>query len=112
MQYRAGELAVDRITHVMGTLAGVVGSAIIVGIAAAIAVIPTFSASLVYSVCLVTMFGCSAAYNLAANSPRREVLRRLDHAAGMGRAGSAALAAARRDSGASDRQFLIIHTER
>ena len=41
----------------------------------------TFSASLVYSVCLVAMLGCSAAYNLASNTSRREFLRRLDHAA-------------------------------
>ena len=81
MQYRAGELAADRIIHMMGTLAGVVGSAILVGIAAGVAVIPTFSASLVYSVCLVTMLGCSAAYNLASNASRREFLRQFDHAA-------------------------------
>jgi hemolysin III len=65
----------------MGTLAGVVGSAILVGIAAAVADRPTFSASLVYSACLLTMLGCSAAYNLASNASRREFLRKLDHAA-------------------------------
>ena len=68
MEYRSGELAADRIIHVMGTLAGVVGSAMLVGIAAGVAVPPTFSASLVYSVCLVAMLGCSAAYNLASNA--------------------------------------------
>jgi hemolysin III len=81
IQYRAGELAADRILHLMGTFAGVVGSAILVGIAAVIADRPTFSASLVYSVCLLTMLGCSAAYNLASNASRREFLRKLDHAA-------------------------------
>ena len=81
MEYRAGELAADRIIHMMGTLAGAVGSAILVGTAAAVAVLPTFSASLVYSVCLVAMLGCSAAYNLASNTSRREFLRQLDHAA-------------------------------
>ena len=81
MEYRSGELAADRIIHMTGTLAGAVGSAILVGIAAAVAVLPTFSASLVYSVCLVTMLGCSAAYNLASNASRREFLRQLDHAA-------------------------------
>ena len=65
----------------IGTLAGAVGAAILVGIAAAVAVLPTFSASLVYSICLVAMLGCSAAYNLAFNTSRREFLRRLDHAA-------------------------------
>jgi hemolysin III len=81
IQYRAGELAADRILHLMGTFAGVVGSAILVGIAAVVADRPTFSASLVYSVCLLTMLGCSAAYNLASNASRREFLRKLDHAA-------------------------------
>jgi hemolysin III len=81
MQYRAGELAADRIIHLIGSLAGVVGSAILVGIAAGVADRPTFSASLVYSVCLLTMLGCSAAYNLASNASRREFLRKLDHAA-------------------------------
>ena len=58
MQYRAGELAADRIIHVMGTLAGAVGSAMLVGIAAGVADRPIFYASLVYSVCLPQ---CSAA---------------------------------------------------
>src|SRR5438270_11609953 len=81
IQYRAGELAADRILHLMGTFAGVVGSAILVGIAAVIADRPTFFASLVYSICLLTMLGCSAAYNLASNGPRKAFLRQLDHAA-------------------------------
>ena len=81
MRYRAGELAADRLIHLTGTLAGVVGSAIMVGIAADVADRSTFLASLVYSVCLLTMLGCSAAYNLASNAPRRRLLRRFDHAA-------------------------------
>jgi hemolysin III len=81
MQYRGGEFAADRILHLMGIFAGVVGSAILVGIAAVVADRRTFSASLVYSVCLVAMLGCSAAYNLAPNTSRREFLRQLDHAA-------------------------------
>src|ERR1700746_3433220 len=81
MQYRAGELAADRIIHMMGTLAGALGAAILVGIAAGVAAPPALSASLVYSVCLVAMLGCSAAYNLASNASRRGFLRQLDHAA-------------------------------
>lgn len=53
----------------------------LVGIAAGVADRPTFSASLVYSVGLLTMLGCSAAYNLAHNADRRGLFRRLDHAA-------------------------------
>ena len=79
MEYGASELAAGRIIHMMGTLAGAVGSAILVGIAAAVAVLPTFSASLVYSVCLLAMLGCSAAYNLASDASRRGFLRQLDH---------------------------------
>jgi hemolysin III len=81
MDYRSGELATDRIIHVMGALAGAVGSAILVGITTGVGDRLTFSASLVYSVCLVAMLGCSAAYHLASNTSRREFLRRLDHAA-------------------------------
>src|ERR1700730_2722795 len=36
IQYRAGEFAADRFIHMTGTLAGVVGSAIVVGIAAGV----------------------------------------------------------------------------
>jgi predicted membrane channel-forming protein YqfA (hemolysin III family) len=52
----------------MGILAGVVGAPILMGIAAAIVDLPAFSATLLYSVCLLTMLGCSAAYNLASNA--------------------------------------------
>ena len=82
MQFRGGsELAVDRLIHVFGTFAGVVGSAVLAGIAAGIAERPIFLASLVYSLCLLTMLGCSAAYSLASNAPRNGFLRRLDHSA-------------------------------
>src|SRR6201981_189298 len=81
MQYRGGELAADRIIHTIGNCAGVVGSAILVGIAAGIAERPIFLASLLYSACLLTMLGCSAAYNLVSNASRRGFLHQLDHAA-------------------------------
>ena len=81
LRYRGGEVAADRIIHFMGIFAGVVGSAMLVGIAAGVAERPIFLASLVYSVCLLAMLGCSAAYNLASNASRRGFLRQLDHAA-------------------------------
>src|SRR5258708_34531296 len=80
-QHRAGEVAADRIIHIMGTLVGVVGSAILVGIAALTADRQVFYASVVYSFCLLTMLACSAAYHLVSNPSRRESLRQLDHAA-------------------------------
>jgi hemolysin III len=39
------------------------------------------SAVAVYAVCVLTMFGCSMAYNLAENHERKSLLRRFDHAA-------------------------------
>src|SRR6202035_1307443 len=81
MRYRGGELAADRIIHTIGNFAGVVGSVMLVGIAVGVSERPIFLASLVYSICLLTMLGCSAAYNLAPNACRREFLRQLDHAA-------------------------------
>ena len=81
MRYRADEFAADRLIHLTGVLVGVVGAAIMVGIAADVADRSTFLASLIYAVCLLTMLGCSAAYNLASNAPRRRLLRRFDHAA-------------------------------
>jgi hemolysin III len=80
-QYRAAEFAADRLIHWIGTLAGALGSAALLGIAAAVADRRIFAASLVYCVCLLAMLVCSAAYNLAADGPRRGFLRRLDHAA-------------------------------
>lgn len=81
MQFRGSELAADQLIHVFGTFAGVVGSAMLAGIAAGIAERPIFLASLIYSLCLLTMLGCSAAYSLASNAPRKGFLRRLDHSA-------------------------------
>src|SRR5208282_4925320 len=80
-QYRVSELAADRIIHIIGILSGLVGAAILMGIAADIVDLSTFSATLLYSVCLLTMLGCSAAYNLASSASRREFLRPFDHAA-------------------------------
>lgn len=56
-----------------------------VGVAVGLAVwrggLTMASAIAVYGVCVVTMIGCSMAYNLAENSARKSLLRRLDHAA-------------------------------
>lgn len=80
-QYPAGEFAADRLVHLIGTLAGAVGSAVLLGIAARVTDRRIFAATLIYCVCLLAMLVCSAAYNLAANQSRRGFLRRLDHAA-------------------------------
>jgi len=79
--YGVRELAADRWVHILGVGFAVLGSIallIVVGLfgdgAALAAVVP-------YVVGLNAMLICSAAYNLTKPSPRREFLRRFDHAA-------------------------------
>ncbi|MBK6702527.1 MAG: hemolysin III family protein [Caulobacteraceae bacterium] len=43
--------------------------------------LPMASAVAVYAICVMTMIGCSMAYNLAENHKRKSLLRRFDHAA-------------------------------
>ena len=79
--YEADEIAVDRIIHLNGSLAGVVGSAILIGLAVQRLDPRDLLPIIVYSACLLAMLCCSAAYNLARCPGRRERLRRFDHAA-------------------------------
>jgi hemolysin III len=74
----AHALTADRWVHITGLLLGGAGAAALV---ARVIRDGRGIPLLVYGVCLVTMLVCSAVYNLAAPSERRQVLRRLDHAA-------------------------------
>jgi hemolysin III len=75
-----GELAADRAVHLAGITLGIVGSVGLVSVASAVANRSVLPAVLIYAACLLAMLFCSAAYNHATASPRREFLRRLDHA--------------------------------
>jgi hemolysin III len=79
--YRPAELAADRAIHLIGTVGGAVSAAALVALAACAADRATFVAVVVYACGLILMLGCSAGYNLSVEPRRREVLRRLDHAA-------------------------------
>jgi hemolysin III len=81
MRRRCDEIAVDRMVHVLGLLSGGVGSIVMIGIALHRLDPGGWWPILVYSACLLAMLTCSAVYNLAPVSPRRQLLRRLDHAA-------------------------------
>jgi len=80
--HKSDEIAVDRAIHVLGMSAGALGSATLVWIA-----LNQQNQSgewwpiMVYSACLMAMLCCSAAYNLSRSGSRREILRRVDHAA-------------------------------
>jgi hemolysin III len=80
MEYRVGEFAADRIIHLMGTLAGAVGSAILVGIVAAL--LSYRPSPRAWSIPFA-LSRCSVArqHNLASDASRRGFLHQLDHAA-------------------------------
>jgi hemolysin III len=66
--------------HVAGLAAGGVGGLTLLGLSLGLGRLSQTAAIGVYAACLMAMFVCSAAYNLA--SPRRRpLLRRFDHAA-------------------------------
>ncbi len=74
-------LRADAAVHALGLILGVVGAVAILFIAARSSAPGQVVPILVYVVGLLSMLGCSAAYNLRLASPRREWLRRFDHAA-------------------------------
>ena len=79
---RALELLVDRQVHRVGLAAAGLAATWLIAVAATSGRTSVVVSVLVYAGGLVAMLGCSTAYNHSADaSPRREWLRRLDHAA-------------------------------
>jgi len=77
----ARERVADGVVHALGLILGVAGAAALV-----LLVLfdgdPVLRAPLfIYAAGLLAMFACSAAYNVFPSSPRRDWLRRFDHAA-------------------------------
>jgi hemolysin III len=79
--YDNAEIGADRIIHAVGVTFGLVGGATLLTVAAETASLAGLFATILYVAGLVAMLVCSAVYNLSPASPRRELLRRLDHAA-------------------------------
>jgi hemolysin III len=80
-RYYAGELEADFAVHFIGTITGAIGATVLLALAAASANTAVFLSVLVYGIGLVAMLVFSAAYHLQRSSRRRDLLRRLDHAA-------------------------------
>lgn len=81
-RHHAAEIEADFAVHLLGTFAGAIGAAVLLALAAASAnAATTLWPVLAYSAGLMAMLGFSAAYHLQRSSERRELLRRLDHAA-------------------------------
>ncbi len=75
------ELVADTIVHGVGIGIGGIGALILIALAATYGKDAALPAVIIYAVGLLAMLGCSAAYHLLRSNRRRELLRRLDHAA-------------------------------
>jgi hemolysin III len=79
-RHSSAEIEADFAVHVVGTGAGTIGAAAIIAVAMAKHA-AVFASATAYGVALVAMLAASAAYHLRRSSQRRDLLRRLDHAA-------------------------------
>jgi hemolysin III len=75
------ELIADGIVHGVGVAAGLVGTSILLSVAARDGGTRQVVVAGVYAFGLLTMLSCSAAYNVLRGNPHRGVLRELDHIA-------------------------------
>jgi hemolysin III len=79
--YGRGELIADRCVHYAGLVAGLIGSLVLIVEAAERERALTIVSVVIYGIGLIGMIGASALYNSTAPSRRKELFRRLDHAA-------------------------------
>jgi hemolysin III len=79
-RHYGAEIQADFTVHFLGMLLGAIGAAVLLTLAAP-AGAAAWRSALVYSVGLMAMLSLSAAYHIRRSSQRRELLRRLDHAA-------------------------------
>ena len=75
------ERLADAIVHVAGLAAGMIGAAVLVGLALVRGDAGELAAVSVYGIGLIAMLGASAAYNLLYETRFRAALRRMDHSA-------------------------------
>lgn len=79
--YTRAERLADGVVHVVGLVAALSGVAVLFRSLAQQMGWSTFLATALYGFTLILMLGASAAYNMAAHTRLRPVLRRIDHAA-------------------------------
>jgi hemolysin III len=79
--YDRAELIADGIVHGVGVFSGLIAATVLIVLAAVFASAYEIVTVSVYAVGLLTMLGCSAAYNLWPVSHRKWLLRRFDHSA-------------------------------
>jgi hemolysin III len=74
------EMGVDGVLHACAIVAALVGAVMLILLASARGGTEDIVAVTIYSVGMLTMLGCSAAYNLGRWSRHEDWLRKLDHA--------------------------------
>lgn len=79
--YTRAERVADAIVHILGVTAAIVGVAWLFWLWADRMIWSTFLATSVYATVMILMLCASAAYHIAAHTPARPLLRRIDHAA-------------------------------
>ena len=71
----------DTAVHVLGIGSGLVGAAALLAWAATSLAPEATAALVVYCIGLIAVLGCSGAYHMSRTPARKNMLRRLDHAA-------------------------------
>ncbi|WP_299848817.1 hemolysin III family protein [uncultured Roseovarius sp.] len=79
--YTKAERVADVAIHVLGVVAALIGVCLIFQNMSEDLSGTTYAATCVYAAALVTMLTASATYHIAAYTPARPILRRIDHAA-------------------------------
>ncbi len=79
--YTRAERIADGMVHVLGVSAAIIGVTALLYYSAHQMGWGMFTATVIYAVGLIAMLSASMIYHLAAHTPARPVLRRLDHAA-------------------------------
>ncbi len=79
--YTRAERIADGTVHVLGVGAALVGVSVLFVWGAGQLTAGPLTAAVVYGMAMILMLSASAAYHLAAHTPLRPVLRRIDHAA-------------------------------
>jgi hemolysin III len=77
--YSRAEIISDGAVHVIGLVAALIGLTVLVMLTARWKGLLEISAVMVYGFALVTMLGCSLAYNMIPVSPLKWFMRRFDH---------------------------------
>lgn len=80
-EYTRGERIADGVIHVLGVGSALAAVALLFAFWAGTMGLGTLLATSIYAGALILMLSASAAYHLAAHTPARPILRRIDHAA-------------------------------